>query len=94
MKIEWTFKRNSVSRYLVRVPDILKAVDVIEKDIKRFPDTHGWAYTSFIYDAASETFAPEGTEPTCGFACHTTVVAKDYILTEFPSGKRSDHWIA
>src|SRR5271155_4371607 len=84
VKIEWTFKKNPVSPYFVQVPDTLKAVYTIEKDTKRFPDTHGWAYANFIYDAASDTFAPEGTEPTCGFACHTTVAAKDYIFTQYP----------
>ena len=84
VKIEWTFKKNTVAPYFVNVPDTLKAVDVIEKDTKRFPDTHGWAYANFIYDAASDTFTPEGTEPTCGYACHTTVAAKDYIFTAYP----------
>jgi hypothetical protein len=84
VKIEWSFKKNPTSPYFVQVPDTLAAVDVIEKDSKRFPDTHGWAYANFIYDAASDTFAPEGTEPNCGFACHTTVAAKDYIFTEYP----------
>jgi hypothetical protein len=54
-KIEWTFKKNPESPYFVQVPDTLKAVDVIEKDTKRFPNTHGWAYANFIYDAASDT---------------------------------------
>ncbi|MGD0147745.1 MAG: cytochrome P460 family protein [Xanthobacteraceae bacterium] len=84
VKIEWSFKKNPVAPYSVNVPDTLKAVDVIEKDTKRFPDTHGWAYANFIYDAASDTFAPEGTEPNCGYACHTTVAAKDYIFTAYP----------
>jgi hypothetical protein len=84
VKIEWTFKKNPVSPYFVQVPDVLKAVDVIEKDTKRFPDTHGWAYANFIYDAAADTFTPEGTEPNCGYACHTTVAAKDYIYTQYP----------
>jgi hypothetical protein len=43
VKIEWFFKKNPVSPYFVNVPDTLKAVDLIEKDTKRFPDTHGWA---------------------------------------------------
>src|SRR5580692_10918896 len=84
VKIEWSFKKNPVAPYSVMVPDTLKAVDVIEKDTKRFPDTHGWAYANFIYDSASDTFAPEGTEPNCGYACHTAVAAKDYIFTEYP----------
>jgi hypothetical protein len=84
VKIEWSFQKNPTSPYFVQVPNKLAAVDVIEKDSKRFPDTHGWAYANFIYDAASDAFTPEGTEPNCGFACHTTVAAKDYIFTEYP----------
>jgi Cytochrome P460 len=84
VKIEWSFKKNRESPYSVNVPDALKAVDVIEKDTKRFPNTHGWAYANFIYDAASDTFAPEGTEPNCGYACHTAVAAQDYIFTAYP----------
>lgn len=84
VKIEWSLKRNPVSPYFVQVPEALQAVDVIEKDTKRFPDTHGWAYANFVYDAAADTFTPEGTEPTCGFACHTVVASKDYIYTEYP----------
>jgi hypothetical protein len=63
VKIEWTPKKNTLSPYFVMVPDTLKAVAVIEKDTKRFPDTHGWAYGNFKYDAASDTFTPEGTTP-------------------------------
>jgi hypothetical protein len=84
VKIEWTFKKNTVAPYSVNVPDTLKAVAVIEKDTKRFPDTHGWAYGNFNYDAASDTFTPEGNDAKCGFACHTTVAAKDYIFTAYP----------
>jgi hypothetical protein len=84
VKIEWSFKRNTVSPYFVQVPDTLKAVDVIEKDSKRFPDTHGWAYGDFNYDDASDTFTPQGTDAKCGFACHTTVAAQDYIFTARP----------
>ena len=80
-------KKNTVSPYFVMVPDTLKAVDLIEKDTKTFPDTHGWAYAEFAYDAASDTFKPSDLSPsgaTCGYACHTTVAAKDYIFTAFP----------
>ena len=45
MKIEWTFKKNTVAPYFVTVPDTLKAVATIEKDSNSFPDTHGWAYS-------------------------------------------------
>lgn len=86
-KIEWIPKKNTVSPYFVMVPDTLKAVDLIEKDTKRFPDTHGWAYAEFAYDAASDTFKPSNLSPSgarCGYACHTTVAAKDYIFTAYP----------
>ena len=83
-KIEWTFKKSAVAPYSVMVPDTLKAVAVIEKDSKRFPDTHGWAYGNFDYDAASDTFTPQGNDAKCGYACHTTVAARDYIFTGYP----------
>jgi hypothetical protein len=83
-KIEWTSKRNAASPYSVMVPDTLKSVSFIEKDIKRFPDTHGWAYAQFGYDAASDTFTPHGNDAKCGYECHSTVAAKDYIFTAYP----------
>ena len=84
VKIEWSFKKNPVSPYFVQVPDTLKAVATIEKGSKRFPDTHGWAWGNFNYDAASETFTPEGTDAKCGFACHSTVAVQDYMFTAYP----------
>jgi len=48
---------------------------------KRFPDTGGWGFAQFNYDAASDTFTPMGATPNCGYACHTIVAAKDYIFT-------------
>jgi len=84
VKIEWTSKKNSESPYFVMVPDTLKSVSFIEKDTKRFPNTSGWAYAQFQYDAASDTFKPNGSDAACGYACHTTVAAKDYIFTAYP----------
>ncbi len=86
-KIEWSFKKNTVSPYLVQVPDNLKTVSFIEKDTKRFPETHGWAYAQWGYDPATDSFAPSKLNPTgaeCGFACHTRVVSHDYIFTAYP----------
>jgi hypothetical protein len=84
VKIEWSSKKSTESPYFVMVPDTLKSVSFIEKDTKRFPDTNGWAYAQFLYDAASDTFKPNGSDAKCGYACHTTVAAKDYIFTEYP----------
>jgi hypothetical protein len=84
VKIEWSSKKNSESPYFVMVPDTLKSVSFIEKDTRRFPDTKGWAYAQFLYDATSDTFRPNGSDAKCGYACHTTVAAKDYIFTAYP----------
>jgi len=71
----------------VRVPDVLQDVFLIEKDMKKYPATKGWAYAGFDYDSASDTFKPNPTGVvTCGFACHTAVAAKDYIYSDY--GKR------
>ena len=84
VKIEWAAKKNTESPYFVMEPGNLKTVSFIEKDTKRFPDTKGWAYAQFGYDAGADTFAPMGNDAKCGFACHTTVAAKDYIFTGYP----------
>ena len=84
VKIEWAQKQNTVSPYFVMVPGDLMSVSFIEKDSARFPKTHGWAYAQFLYDPASHTLKPSGTGAACGYACHTTVAAKDYIFTAYP----------
>jgi hypothetical protein len=90
VKIEWIFKKNAESPYPVNVPDTLKTLSFIEKDSKRFPDTHGWAYAVFLNDPATDTLTPDGRPPqngtgaNCGYACHTKVAAKDYIYTAYP----------
>jgi len=86
VKIEWTSKKNPESPYFVMVPDTLKSVSFIEKDTKRFPDTHGWAYAQFRYEAGADSFEPNVNGADCGYACHTIVAAKDYIFTAY--GKR------
>jgi hypothetical protein len=86
-KIEWKPKKSTESPFAVRVPDTLQDVFFIEKDSKKFPDTKGWGYAAFDYDPAKDTFKPDPTGVvTCGFACHTRVMAKDYIFTAY--GKR------
>jgi len=84
VKIEWSKKKNPESPYFVEVPDALKSLAFIEKDSKRFPDTHGWAYARFDYDAAAKTLKPSVTGTECGYACHSTVASRDYIFTAYP----------
>jgi Cytochrome P460 len=94
-KIEWRPKKITDPPFSANVPDTvpgdLAAVEFIEKDSKRFPDTHGWGYGTFDYDAASATFTPatlaskppQGHDARCGAACHTLVASKDYIFTAY-----------
>ncbi len=86
-KIEWAKKQNLESPYSVSVPGNLKSVALIEKDSKRFPDTSGWGFAQFLYDAPSKTFKPFGTDATFGkticYQCHTAVKASDYIFTAY-----------
>ena len=85
-KIEWKPKKSTEAPFFVRVPDVLQDVFFIEKDSKRFPNTDGWAYAEFDYNAPSDTFTPIGSGTDCGHACHTSVKAKDFIFTSY--GKR------
>ena len=88
VKIEWNKAKNPVSPYTVDVPTTLKSVSFIEKNSKRFPDTSGWGYAQFLYDAPSRTFKPYGNDSSFGknvcYKCHTRVQARDYIFTNYP----------
>lgn len=84
VKIDWARKPNPVSPYAVEVPGELKSIAFIEKDLKRFPKTHGWAYALFEWDPASKTLKPKGTGAECGYECHSKVAADDYIYTAYP----------
>jgi len=86
-KIEWSQRKNPASPYSVLEPDTLKSVSFIQKNSKRFPDTSGWGYAQFLYDAASDTFKPYGKDSSFGkecYKCRTLVKARDYIFTSYP----------
>ena len=86
VKIEWSMKKNARAPYAVEVPDALQAVATIEKDSKRFPDTHGWAYGNFNYSAASNTFTPEEPTPNAGMRAtpgwHRRITSTRLILSD------------
>ena len=92
-KIHWAPKANEFFKDATG-PGELVNVDFMVKDSKRFADSGGWGYAVFDYNAGSETFSPgttagtppQGNDARCGFACHTTVKARDYVFTEY--GKR------
>jgi hypothetical protein len=87
-KILWSSKKVTDAPWSASAPDTmvdgLKAVEFIEKDSKKFPDTHGWGYAEFAYDAASDTFKPAVNDAKCGAQCHEIAgAAKDYIFNGY-----------
>jgi hypothetical protein len=85
-KIHWNAKKSAEAPAPTTVPDTLHDIDFMLRDSQRFRDTGRWGYAQFNYDAASDTFTPDGSGANCGFACHTIVAAKDYVFTAY--GKR------
>jgi len=79
-KLQWTPKKSTEAPFDVNIPDTFSQAFLIEKDSKRFPNSGGWGYALFNYDAASDTFTPDPAPDNCGHACHTVVKAKDYIF--------------
>ena len=83
-KIHWNAKKSAEAPAPTAVPDSLHDVDFMARDSKRFADSGNWGYAQFNYDAASDSFTPQGSGAKCGFACHTIVKAKDYVFTAYP----------
>ena len=92
-KIHWSPKKLETFS-AATVPGALHDVDFMVKDSKRFADSGAWGWAAFEYDPASGKFRPATTadkppqrnDAKCGFACHTTVQARDYVFTDY--GKR------
>ena len=94
-KIEWEAKMITDAPFTANKPDTvpgtLTALEFIEKDSKRFPDTHGWGYAFFKYDAATDTLRPgtstdrppQANDAKCGASCHTIAAATDYIFNAY-----------
>ena len=94
-KIEWRPKKLTTPPFSAATPDTVPGdlieAEFIEKDSKRFSDTHGWGYAMFDYDAASGTFTPatsaskppQGHDAKCGATCHNLAASTDYIFTAY-----------
>jgi hypothetical protein len=73
------------------VPGTQHDADFMVKDSKRFPDSGGWGWGVFEYDAATDTFRPgtladmppQANDAKCGFTCHTIVKSRDYLFTDY-----------
>jgi hypothetical protein len=80
-KLQWSFKKSTEAPFVVDVPNVFTQAFVIEKDSKRFPNSGGWGYALFNYDAPSDKFTVDPTGVSdCGHACHVKVKAKDHIF--------------
>jgi hypothetical protein len=88
-KIEWLKSRNTASPYGVTVPGTQTEVGFMVKDSKRFPQTNGWGYATFQYDASTDTYKPATGDPsvmrTLCQGCHTRgeTKARDYVYTSY-----------
>src|SRR5271165_4955208 len=81
VKLQWKPKKSTEAQFPVDVPDVFSQAFVMEKDSKLFPQSGGWGYAVFNYDAASDTFAADPKSLSdCGNTCHTVVKTKDYIF--------------
>jgi hypothetical protein len=78
--LQWKPKKSTEAPFDVNVPATFSQAFLIEKDSKRFPNSGGWGYALFNYDATSDTFTPDAAPDNCGHACHMAVKAKDYIF--------------
>ena len=86
VKIGWS-ERQSATFPAAHEPDVLRRVEFIMKDSKRFPATGGWGYARFVYDAKTETYTPYGKDDSFAqecHLCHSIVKAKDFIFTGYP----------
>jgi hypothetical protein len=79
-KLQWKPTKSTEAPFAVDVPDVFKQAFVMEKDSKRFPNSGGWGYALFNYEAASDKFTADPSPSNCGHACHVVVKAKDYIF--------------
>ncbi len=79
-KLQWKFKKSTEAPFAVDVPDVFSQAFVMEMDSKRFPNTGGWGYALFNYEAASDKFTADPSPADCGHTCHVAVKAKDYIF--------------
>src|SRR3954467_13290821 len=70
VKLQWKPKKSPEAPFAVDVPDVFTQAFVMEKDSKRFPNSGGWGYALFNYEAASDKFIADDSPSDCGHACH------------------------
>ena len=79
-KLQWKPKKSTEAPFVVDVPDVFTQAFVMEKDSNKFPQSGGWGYALFNYEAASDKFTADPSPSDCGHACHVAVKSKDHIF--------------
>jgi hypothetical protein len=87
-KVEWHRQHVAAPPYGVGVPGALAGVSVMVKDSKRFPQTNGWGYATFVRTGESDTFKASTDDPAVMKAlchsCHTRgAKAHDFVFTRY-----------
>jgi len=90
-KVHWGAIKNEDAPGKPTVGGPQHDMDFMVKDSKRFADSGGWGYATFIYDAASNTFRPgnendrppQAHDAKCGYACHTEAQKRDFVFTSY-----------
>src|SRR5580698_4497509 len=58
-KLQWKPKKSTEAPFAVDVPDVFTQAFLMEKDSKRFPESGGWGYALFNYEAVSDKFTAD-----------------------------------
>src|SRR3982750_4249655 len=66
VKLQWKPKKSTDAPFVVDVPDVFTQAFVMQKDSKRFPNSGGWGYALFNYEA--DKFAADASPSDCGHA--------------------------
>ena len=86
-KIEWLKAGDAGSPYAVTVPGAQTEVSFMLKDSKRFPETNGWGYATFRYNASSDAFQPAADNASFTRVCHgchtAGAKARDFVFTHY-----------
>jgi hypothetical protein len=85
-KIEWLKDRSRIALRGNRA-GAQTEMSFMLKDSKRFPDTNGWGYATFVYDASSDTFKPSTNDFSFARTCHgchiVGATARDFVYTSY-----------
>ena len=84
VKMGYLMRSNPAFRDSIE-PAGLQRIEYMIKDPARFPETGGWGYARFPYDAAGGRFTAYGTSPDsvreC-YTCHLRVEKSDFVFTK------------